>query len=1040
MSISEISIKRKIAVSCVIIMFVFLGLKSFFNIGVDLLPNFDFSYAQITTIYPGASPEEVEVEVAKRLEDAVSSMDGIKHITSICMENACGTMMEFQLGVDIDITIHEIREKINTIIDDFPKTVETPQINKLNMNAISVVSLYLTGELTLDEMYDYVDDKLSNYFSSTPGVAGIRVHGGNEVELHVILNQERLISSNLTVPEIIASISANNIKLPAGRLRQHGREITVTYDAEFRDIEALRHLEISNTVGKRVYLGDIAEIKLMSKEIRQEGYLDQKLGIAIDIVKKSEANAVKVIEGIRKKYDDLIENSMLPSGMVLHWFKDTGSYIEASVNDAWYSVFLGIALTAFLLYLFLHDLRTTMICAIVIPISIVITFMAMSGLNYTFNTMTLVSIGCATGVLVDNAIVILESIFTRLNRGDNLEKAAAKGTNAVVNAVLGSALTNLVVFWPVMTMTGNVGVVLNSFAGVMVVTTLVAICISFTLTPILSCLLLKKNVDERSKWNKRMFFLWDKFYDSMVYWFNRSIKGVSRHSGIVIILIVVGCTAIMVHVYPFLQLSFFPQSDRSELSIALEFPSNSGLAYTRERTLKILEKIREKPYVIKTGTTVGFKNALVGQVSEGVYISQIAIMLKPKEERKKILEIADELRAVLATEENLIYNIVLPSPLGNTDVEFTAYITGPEFEELEKYSRMGMEILRKSGIGTDLDISSRPGKPRFNILPNRPIMKNLGINATILGTSVLGYFDGVEAGTYKVGTRTYDIRVKTEDRQGFDYIDNIVAGSIYGKPINLDTLVLQEPDSTSISLIRHDKERSAWIYGNPTLGNNIGEMVNILNRELIPQLPFGYRLAYYGQAEMMLAGASEFITVFITAIFLTFLMIAAIMESWSRPFLILFTIPLGFVGMFLFIYLTEASLSMIGLLGGVMMIGLVVNNAILIMDECVYLTGKGVPTHQAMIEATQNKFRPVLMTSISSVFGIIPMAFGTGVGSELRSSCGIGVFGGLLFSTFLTLYFIPALYFKFVRNTAYPKQSLLKRILLFLGIPVSIEK
>lgn len=224
------------------------------------------------------------------------------------------------------------------------------------------------------------------------------------------------------------------------------------------------------------------------------------------------------------------------------------------------------------------------------------------------------------------------------------------------------------------------------------------------------------------------------------------------------------------------------------------------------------------------------------------------------------------------------------------------------------------------------------------------------------------------------------------------------------------------------------------------LENSVNEMMNILNRKLVSQLPFGYRLAYYGQAEMMLAGASEFITVFITAIFLTFLMIAAIMESWSRPFLILFTIPLGFVGMFLFIYLTEASLSMIGLLGGVMMIGLVVNNAILIMDECVYLTGKGVPTHQAMIEATQNKFRPVLMTSISSVFGIIPMAFGTGVGSELRSSCGIGVFGGLLFSTFLTLYFIPALYFKFVRNTAYPKQSLLKRILLFLGIPVSIEK
>lgn len=1041
MSISALSIRRKIAVTCIIIMFVFLGYKSYKTIGLDLLPKFDLPYAQIATVYVGASPEEVEVDIARRIEEAISSIDGVKHITNMCMENACSTMIEFQLGIDVDIVIHEIREKINTVIDDFPSGAETPTLTKINTNAISVVTLYLTGEQTIDDMYDYVDDQLSDYFSSIPGVAQIRIHGGNEVQLHVLLNPEKLTASNLTIPEIIAAIKNNNVKIPAGRLKENGTEIDVTFNGEFQDIESLKQLEISNHQNRHVYLGDVAEIKLIAREIRQEAYLNDQMGIGIEIVKKSEANAVQVIENVKKKYNQLLQYNMLPSGMKIHWFTDSGEFILASIEDAWASVLIGIALTALLLFLFLHDIRTTIICSITMPIAIVITFIFFKGMGYTFNMMTLVSLGCSTGVLVDNSIVIIESIFTLLNKGVDRIKAAADGTTAVINAIIASAMTNIVVFVPIMTMGAQIGMVLTSFAGVMVIATAVAIVVSLTLTPILAALILRSDT-KRGKMNVALFFLWDKYYDTTVRIFNWSIVKVSRHSGIVIIAIIGLCVVLMQYTLPKIKMGFMPQNDRSELAVSLEFPANSTLQVTRERTMDILHDLKKNfSYILDTSTTIGYKNALSGQVSKGLYLAQISVNLKPKDQRKSLPEILEELRAYLREKlDNVLYNIVIPSPIGSADVEFTAYITGTELEQLNYYARLGADILRESGTSSDVDVSCREGKPRITLYPERPILKNLGITASTLGSTIIGNFDGIQAGSYKVGLRSYDIRIKTQEQEGFNKLDKITAGSLNGNPINLDTLVTRENNNVSISVIRQDKERSSWIYANPNKTSSIGQMMNVLREKLVPQLEPGYRLHFFGQSEMMEEGVNEFQDVFLTAIILTFLMIAAVMESWSRPFLVMFTIPLGFVGMFAATVMSGSILSLIGLLGGVMMIGLVVNNAILIMDECSVLIHQGKPTHQAMIEATQNKLRPVLMTSISSIVGMLPMAFGTGLGSELRSSCGIAVVGGLTLSSFLTLYLIPALYFKFVPNTAYPKQGIWRGLLHFFGIPVAYKK
>ena len=1033
MTLSQFSIRRKVAMTCVILMLAILGIFAYGKIGIDLLPKFDVPYVQVTAIYPGASPEEIEIDVARRIEDAIASLEGLKHITTVCMENAAALTLEFELGTDVDVMIHQVREKINTIMDDFPDAVETPQLSKININAIPVVTLYLTGSRTLDEMYDYVDDKLSDIFSAVPGVGEVRIHGGNEVQLHIILNREKMAAANLTVAEVLQKIARNNVKLPVGRVREAGREINLTYNAEFQDAEEIKALEVGSQTGKRVYLGDIADVQLISKEIRQEGYFGGELGVCIEIVKRSDANAVEVIDGVRAKFGELVNNGRLPGGMHLRWFKDTGSFIRASVADSWQSVLMGILLTALLIFLFLHEVRPTLIISVTMPVSVVITFAAMDLMHYTFDMMTLVAIGCSAGILVANSVVVIENIIKKQHEGLPPAEAAAKGTDEVLVAVAASALTNVVVFVPVALMKSVVGLLIAPFAGVMVIATVVSLFVSFTLTPLLSSVLLRDSRGPMA-WQKALFWLWDKVYDMITAAYGHTLNVIRRHSGVVILLIFAGCFLILRVVIPNVSMSFIPENDKGEISIALEFPANYDLEQTRAGTFRLIDDLNKLPWVVKTGTTVGYRNVMPGQVPEGVLLAEITIIGLQKSERAPIEELVAQIHELLDTKyENLLYSVILPRATGISGVEMTAFISGDDFDKLEEYARLGAKILRESGMAEDIDTSVRTRKPRIVLKPNRTIIKDLGVDAATLGTSLVGYYEGIESGTFKVGSRSYEIRVKTEEVPGFDQASNIVAGSVNGRPIDLDVVATLEADPVSIALMREDKLRGGWIYANAAPGYTLDDIMKLLENKLSPMLDQGYELKFFGQAEMMREGAEEFVSVFAIAIIMTYLLIAALLESWFRPFIIMFTVPLGFIGLFLIIYLTGTSLSMIGMLGAVMMIGIVVNNAILILDESRTLELSGVTTHEAITQAAKNKFRPVVMTSIASIAGMLPMAFGRGLGSELRSSCGLGVVGGLIFSSLLTIYLIPALYYKFIYDTALPEATFGRRLMCFLG-------
>lgn len=1039
MFLSQWSVRRPIAMTAFIIVLVMIGVSLYPRISIDLLPNMEVPMVLVRCEYEGASPTEIEVEVVKRIEDAVSSLDGIKHITSTSMEDEARIQLEFNMGTDVDVAATDIREALNRIRTDLPDGADEPTIRKIDTNATTVVQAFLVGDRTQDDLYDYADDVIADRFSSVPGVGEVRVYGANEMQIHVLLDRAKLTAMNLTINDVVTKLRESNVREPLGRIQFDKGEKNVTFDGDFKDFEQIKALEIGKFKNKRVYLRDVADVKFMSREVRSKAYVNGKPAARFRIVKKGEANAVEVIRGIRERFDTMVRNGELPTGMELFWFTDSGAFIQASVDDAWSSILTGIILTAVLLFLFLHEPRSTFIVMISMPISVIVTFAAMAYFNYSFNIMTLLSLGCSVGVLVTNSIVVIENIFKHLDRGETIKVAAERGTDEVIAAVSASALTNVVVFVPVMMMTTRIGTMMVPFAGVMVVATLVSLFISFTLTPILSCVLLKQKkggeAGQTTGFLAKLFTPWDRGYDWLCRKFDRSIEWTARHPKSLILAVLALSAAVFFWVVPQVGLSFLPFCDQGEIRVKFEFPTNYNLETTDRLIREAADHLKKFDFVRGMSITVGDSDGGGGQISSAVYIGQITLRTTDKFEREEsIYDLQAQLRKELAYLDNCRVTLSIPATFGGSGAEIRCVMNGNDLNVLEEAEMAVMEKLPTLGIVRDVDSSRRERKPNINITPRRTVLQNLDMSANELYEYLLGSLDGIEVGDYRAGARTFDIRVKNQKEYGEEQLRQAAPARKDNNPLGTETLAEITEDTRPVVINRYDKARTMWLYANTAPGMALGPVSDTIGKLALEALPPGYGVRMSGSVELMNETAREFGQVILLAAVLTYLLIAGIMESWTRPFLIMFTVPLGFLGMYATLWLTGMSMSMMGLLGGVMMIGIVVNNAILIMDECAMLVNSGVTTHQAMLQATQSKFRPIVMTSIASVAGMLPMAFGTGLGSELRSSCGMGVVGGLTVASLLTLYVIPALYFIFVHDTAKPRRHLWRRFLLRFGL------
>ncbi len=1023
MFLSHASVTRPVAMSCFIIMLVLFGLTSYRQLGLDAFPDVEIPYVTITTVYPGASPAEIEVDVAKRIEDAVGTIDGLKTMKTTCMENVCQILLEFRLGQSVDIAAMDVRERIDKIRNDLPAAAEAPEILKFDPNATPVVTLMLTGDLPIDTIYDYADEELSDRLSTISGVAEVQIAGGEPLELRITLDKRKLSACGLNVVQVLKKLSEGNVKVPVGRIRQGVQEVNVTYDSEFRNFEDLGALEIGTFQKRRIYLRDVAKITMESEEKRSLAFFDGRPGVVLKIVKKGDANAVRVIDAVRAEVRELDSSHRLPGGMKLEWVRDSGAFIRASVDDAWSSIFIGVVLTALILFAFLHEVRSTFIVVISMPVSIVVSFWAMELCGFTFNMFTLLALGTSVGTLVTNSIVVIESIARRLAEGDDPKQAADRGTAEVALPVFASAMTNVVVFGPIAAMSSLVGRFLIPFAVTMTIATLVSLFVSFTLTPILAAQLLRRETAEAEQ-NNLFARIWNRGYSAVAGWFGRSLDAVCRHG------LLTGAAALalflfaLLYVAPRVGMTFVPEDDQAEFIIKLEYPTDYSLESTLRRTLQVEKRIRQLPNVLRTATVIGKVQGTVGQATEGVYLAEITVVCKPKTERAESLDrMRDLFRQELSQLTNCIVTVNIPSLVGGSAASMELEISGDKLETIEKIATDSANRLRAGGSARDVDTSVRLGKPEIRITPRRAVLQNLEQPSSTIGSLLRGSVEGLKGGSYKVGARSFDIRVKLDEKEGYEQLPALSFASKEGKPLALDAISELSPSSIPIQINRTDRSRVAKVFANPAPGVGLQDLVNTTETLVAPQLPAGCRLRFGGMVTTMNEAFADFEQAILFAVVLTYLLIAATMESWTRPLLILFTVPLALIGMEFALYLAGIPLSIFGLLGFVMLIGIVVNNAILIMDDLAIQRAAGLDGPTAMRTAVKNKFRPILMTSIAAVLGIAPMAFGTGIGSESRSSCGIAVVGGLISSTILSLYVIPALYTLFCRKKHEPAQG-----------------
>ncbi len=1011
MNFISFSVKRWVAIICLMLAITGLGINSYRKLPLEELPKTEMPYITVVTIYPGASPGEIETDVARRIEDATGAIDGLKSLTSSCMENACQTLLEFYIGTDVDLAANDVREKLDLIARDFPDGVEKPKVLKYDINAQPIINLAITGNRPVDELYDYADNEFRDKLAAVPGVAEVKLTGGSKQEVQVLLDRERLSARGLSSLDVVAALRKEVKLIPAGRIRHEGFEYTVKFDADYREFSELETLEIANRNGQRCYLKDVGSVVMAGEERRQAAGIDGQTCIAVQIIKKADANAVEVVRQVKACIADL--KTILPGGIELIWVSDAGAYIQSSADNAVSNIWQSILLTAILMFFFLYNFSSTFTVALTMPLNIITGVFFIYLMGYTLNTVTLLSFGLSIGILVTNSIVVLESIVARISAGQSSDSAAIDGSSEILVAVLASAGTNIVVLFPILGMKGQIGQFFIPFALTMVGVTAISLFLSFTLTPAVAAKIIRKE-STGSGWLKKIEQLWNHYFASFTELMVKMVEtlAANRLLSVTTLLLVFALLLHALYMVPSVGFSFLPLSDRGEVIVKLEFPASFSLQNTIERTREIESLLSGVPELRHRLTTVGKIDGNVGQTSEGVYLAQIFCKFSEKTERLQTIHaLRDQVKSCLAGLPDVISSTSLPDQSG-TGAELKLVIRGSEFAELDRIATDLVTKSRKADWLRDVDTSVRTGKNELRVSPRRAVLGDLKVPATQLGMALRTNLEGTMAGTYKHNARTYDIRVKLSEKEGIGQIAQLEMPGPPGHPIILKNFANIEQQQSPVLITRRNKGRVAMFYANPGAGIPLARAADQLT-ELVTAdrpLPAGYSLQYIGKVEVMKEGMADFIEVGTIAFILTYLLLAAILNSFTQPLIILLTIPLGLIGCIWALYLTGESISMMVLLGGVMLIGIVVNNAILIMDRVQINREAGLAPHQAMFEALRHEMRAITMITLAAIAGMLPMAIDSSLGSELRSGIGMAAIGGIGISAVFTLVILPVFY------------------------------
>ena len=1012
MRLGELSIRRPVLATVMSLGIILLGVISFTRLPVREYPDIDPPIVSVTTLYRGASPSVVETEITDILEEQFSTIEGVKSISSSSREQGSSITIEFELSRNVDEAANDVRDRVSRVAGALPREAEDPVVAKVDVNAQPIIWLAFSSDKhnTL-ELSDVADRVLKEQLQRLEGVGSVFVGGERRYAMRIWLDSQRMAAHGLTTQDIENAVRAGNVEIPGGRVEGVEREFSVRTRGELVTPEEFGAIIVRQDGVDLVRLADVADVEVGPEDDRTVTRFNGKPAIGLGIVKQKDASTVAVAQTVRAALPTLQE--AVPDGMTLSIAYDSATFIEDSIHEIGFTLFLATGLVVLVVLLFLKSLRATVIPIVAIPIAIIGAFTVAYALGFSINVITLLALVLAIGLVVDDAIVVLENSFRHLEMDKPPRRAARDSVQEIVFAVLATTIALVAVFVPVAFLQGSIGRLFREFGITLAVTVAISMFVALSLTPALCSLMLRRS-KPKDNWANRSF---DAFFNGLDRAYAGSLAFSLRHRGLVLLgaLVLVAATGWFWRQLP---RELVPTEDRGAGFGIVIAPEGATLDYTdsymRQVESVLLALPERKGLFCATG--LGFGGP--GRVTNGF----LFLALKPRDQRERSQqEIVASLFPRLMAMPGVLAFVINPPSLGGrgTSSPISYVLKADDYEKLSGAVQAVMGKAQGLGYLLNLDSDLRLNKPQLDISIERDRAAALGVSVSDIGATLESYLGGRVVGDFKRGSKQYDViaQMRPDSRSTPDVIREVYLRSASGELVQLANLVHVEETAAPKELNHYNRVRSATISANLPPGVDLGSALDALDGIAAEVLPPGVQHELSGQSREYRETSGSLTFMFMLAIVFIFLVLAAQFESFVHPFVILFSVPLAVVGAIASLFLLRQSMNIYSQIGLVMLIGLVTKNAILIVEFSNQLRTRGLSVLEAVQEAARIRLRPILMTSLSTVFGILPIAIGLGAGAESRRPLGIAIVGGVLFSTFLTLLVVPVVYSLLARFT-----------------------
>ncbi|MBO9204231.1 MULTISPECIES: efflux RND transporter permease subunit [Niastella] len=1048
MKLAELSIKRP---SLVIVLFTILtlgGLFSYKMLGYELIPKFDSNAVTITTIYPGASPAEVENTVTKKIEDAVASLENIKKLESKSYESISLVTIQLNSGADADYALNDAQRKINAILKDLPDDVDPPSLNKFSLSDLPILTFSASAKMDETQFYDLIDKRISPALSRVNGVAQITLVGGQEREVQVSLDAEKLKGYGLSVPQVQQIILSSNLDFPTGNVQTREQSILVRLSGKYKNVEEMRNLVLSSKNGIAVRLGDVADVQDSQKEVEKISRVNQKNAIAVQVVKQSDANAVAVADEIKKRVTAL-EQQYAANGLKLEIANDSTVFTLEAADSVVHDLLLAVVLVAFVMLFFLHSIRNSLIVMVSIPASLIATFIGMALLGYTLNLMSLLGLSLVVGILVDDAIVVLENIYRHMEMGKNRVRAAYEATKEIGFTVTAITMVIVVVFLPIALSTGLVSNIIKQFCVTVIIATLLSLLSSFTIVPWLSSRFGKlEHLSNKSIFG-RIILGFEKGLTAFTHWITNILKWSLKHKRITLAIVVVMFVGSLYMLGGgYIGGEFFAKSDRGEFLVQMELPKDASIEQTNQVTQKAEAFLSKKPEIVSQVTAVGQTSEGFAGSQSTAYKSEIRVRLVDQKKR------TDDSYVYAAKIKRELQNVLVGVKVKTTPVgmlgtadqaPLALVVMAPDLDSAMVFANAAHEELKKIKGATETKLTVEAGNPEINVQVDRDKMASLGLSLQTVGLTMQTAFNGNTDGKFRAGEYEYDINIRYNsfNRSNIEDVRNLEFTNDQGQRIKLSQFANIIESSGPSLLERRDKSPSVTVQGQ-TVGRPSGTVAGEWQKAFEKlRKPAGVSYVWGGDMENQSEGFGTLGVALLAAILLVYLVMVLLYDSFVYPLVVLFSVPLSFIGALLALGLTNNSLNIFTILGIIMLIGLVCKNAIMIVDFTNHRKAAGESTFTALIQANHARLRPILMTTIAMVFGMLPIAIASGPGAEWKNGLAWVIIGGLISSLFLTLIIVPVIYAIFdhwiTRRKNKKQQKTIEELMVEEYVPAETE-